>query len=275
MASVRTETSHRPITFVERRRVWRQQNGDPLRSIDPSVTLIIPVLDEADGVREIFPRIPPMVRQLIVVDGGSRDDTVKVVRRLRPNAEVVRQRGRGKGAALKTGLALAESELIVTMDGDGSMRPEDIPAFVAKLVEGHDFVKGSRALPGAGSDDFTRLRQWGNTGLTRIANVIFGSSYTDLTFGYDAYWRSTIEHLGELADGFEFEIQAAIRAATVGMRIAEVPAHEPARVGGASKLNPISDGWAILRIILAETSPRRATRLGPALEARSTAVSGV
>lgn len=270
-----TEATHQPISFFERRRVRRQRSGDSLLSIDPSVTLIIPVLDEANGLREVLPRIPPVVQQLIVVDGGSRDETMKVVRRLSPSAELVRQRGRGKGAALKTGLALAEHELIVTMDGDGSMRPEEIPAFVAKLREGHDFVKGSRALPGAGSGDFTWLRRWGNAGLTRTANVIFGSSYTDLTFGYDAYWRATIDHLGQLADGFEFEIQAAIRAATVGMRVAEVPTYEPARVGGASKLNPMSDGWAILRIILAETSPRRATRFGPVLDAKSRAVDGV
>jgi hypothetical protein len=148
------------------------------------------------------------------------------------------------------------------MDADGSMHPEDIPQFVDRLVEGCDFVKGSRVLPGAGSDDFTALRRAGNTGLTRLANLIFGSAYTDITFGFNGYWRSTAEHLGQLADGFEFEIQLAIRAATVGMRTGEVPTHEPPRIGGESKLHPMRDGFAILKILLAEASPRRATRFG-------------
>ena len=118
-------------------------------------------------------------------------------------------------------------------------------------------------LPGAGSDDFTRVRRMGNTALTRVGNLVFGSRYTDLTFGFNAYWRPTMpQHLGTLADGFEFEIQAALRAASVGMRTSEVPTYEPARVGGESKLNPITDGLAILRVLLSEASPRKGVKLG-------------
>lgn len=241
----------------------------PRRAADraPSVSLIMPALNEADGLRIVLPRIPAEIDQVIVVDGRSTDDTVDVVRELRPDAQIVRQQGRGKGNALKNGLAVADGNILVTMDCDGSMNPEDIPAFLDALHEGANFVKGSRALPGAGSADFTRLRRAGNDALTKFANSLFGASYTDITFGFNAYWRSTIRHLGRLADGFEFEIQAAVRAVTVGMRTAEVPAHEPARVGGASKLNPLKDGSAILKIILAEASPRRAVQLGAAYEA--------
>ncbi len=233
----------------------------------PQVSLILPALNEADGLRAVLPRIPSIVDNVIVVNGPSTDDTVEVVHKLRPDALLVQQTGRGKGNALKHGLAVADGDIIVTMDADGSMNPEDIVLFVTQLLQGADFVKGSRSLPGGGSSDFTRLRRFGNDVLTRIANVIFGASYTDITYGYNAYWRSTIRHLGRLADGFEFEIQAAVRATTVGMRTAEVPAHEPARVGGESKLNPVSDGIAILKVLVAEASPRRAARLGAAYEA--------
>jgi glycosyltransferase involved in cell wall biosynthesis len=233
----------------------------------PRVSLILPALDEAEGLRVVLPRIPDVVDDVIVVNGPSTDDTLEVVRALRPDALVVRQSGRGKGNALKHGLAVADGDIIVTMDADGSMQPEDIALFVRKLLDGADFVKGSRSLPGGGSSDFTLIRRIGNDGLTRLANAIFGAAYTDITYGFNAYWRSTIRHLGQLADGFEFEIQAAVRATTVGMRTAEVPTHEPARVGGVSKLNPISDGIAILRVLLMEASPRRAARLGAAYEA--------
>jgi Glycosyl transferase family 2 len=232
----------------------------------PRVSLILPALNEAEGLGTVLPRIPDTVNDVIVVNGPSTDNTVAVVRHLRPDALIVQQLGRGKGNALKHGLAVADGDIIVTMDADGSMNPEDIVHFVTKLRDGADFVKGSRSLPGGGSSDFTPLRRAGNEVLTRIANVIFGACYTDITYGFNAYWCSTIRHLGQLADGFEFEIQAAVRATTVGMRTAEVATHEPARVGGVSKLKPFADGTAILRVLMMEASPRRAARLGAAYE---------
>jgi glycosyltransferase involved in cell wall biosynthesis len=247
-------------TFFQRRRSRDSQgSGDEVTT--PSVSLVIPALNEAQGLRAILPRVPLVVGQLIVVDGGSTDATVDVVLEMAPNATVIRQSGRGKGDALKCGIAAARGEIIVTMDADGSMNPEDIELFVAQLCAGMDFVKGSRVLPRAGSADFTHLRRIGNAALTHFGNLVFGSHYTDLTFGFNAYWRPTIQHLGELADGFEFEIQAALRAASIGMCTSEVPTYEPARVGGESKLNPFSDGLAILRIILSEASPRKGVKL--------------
>jgi glycosyltransferase involved in cell wall biosynthesis len=254
-------------TFFQRRPFrLRAVDGraEPPSPEGPSISLVIPALNEADGLIHLLPRVPRLVSELIVVDGGSTDGTVRIVREIRPDATVLRQSGKGKGDALKCGIAEARGEIIVTMDADGSMNPEDIPRFVASLLAGHDFVKGSRMLAGGGSADFTRLRRAGNSALTRVGNIIFGSSYTDITFGFNAYWRPTIMHLGELADGFEFEIQAALRAASVGMRTAEVATHEPARVGGVSKLNPLTDGLAILRIILCEASPRKGMKLGAA-----------
>jgi glycosyltransferase involved in cell wall biosynthesis len=247
-------------TFFQRRRF---QNPYALAdgAARMSVSLVIPALNEAHGLRVILPSVPAIVGELIVVDGGSTDATIDVVREMAPHATVIRQTGRGKGNALKCGIAAARGEIIVTMDADGSMNPQDIHRFVADLHAGMDFVKGSRVLPGAGSADFTWLRRMGNTALTRFGNIVFGSRYTDLTYGFNAYWRPTIQHLGALADGFEFEIQAALRAASVGMRTSEVPTYERVRVGGVSKLNPFTDGLAILRIILSEASPRKGVKL--------------
>jgi glycosyltransferase involved in cell wall biosynthesis len=260
-------------TLFQRYR-FQGSEAPPGRTAGPSVSLVIPALNEAHGLRAILPRVPSVVGQLIVVDGGSTDETVEVVREITPEATIIRQTGRGKGDALKCGIAAARGEIIVTMDGDGSMNPEDIHRFLAELLAGMDFVKGSRVLPRAGSADFTWLRRIGNAALTRFANLVFGCKYTDLTFGFNAYWRPAIQHLGALADGFEFEIQAALRATSVGMRTSEVPTYEPARLGGASKLNPFTDGLAILRIILSEASPRTGVKLAVSPPPTSTDVGG-
>ena len=242
----------RPCTPYEQRTVERLRE----RSID--VTVVIPALNEADGLSLILPAIPAFVNELIVVDGGSNDDTLRVIGRLYPSAVRIRQRGRGKGDAIKAGLAASTGDIVVTMDADGSMNPADIVPAVGALLDGCDFVKGSRALAGAGSDDFTPLHRLGNWALTALSNVVFGSGYTDLTYGFNAYWRRVMLNADTLSDGFEFEIQAAIRASRSGLLLAsESPLLGTA--GSVSKLNPMRDGWAIARILASEALPRSVT----------------
>jgi glycosyltransferase involved in cell wall biosynthesis len=224
-----------------------------------SVSLIIPTLNEVRGVRRVLPAVPTWLHEIIVVDGGSTDGTVDAVRKICPAAKVIDQRSRGKGGAIKEGLRASTGTIVVTMDADGSMDPGDIVAAVHALLDGADFVKGSRELPGAGSADFTRLRRFGNQMLTRFANFMFGDRWTDITYGFNAYWRTIMVNIDVLSDGFEFEIQAAARAARTGLRTAEVPCFEAPRVGGHSKLNPMRDGWNILRLLLNEAKPRTPT----------------
>ena len=234
----------------------------PLRSVAQTadafrVSLIIPALNEAQALHHVLTDVPSLIDEVIVVDGHSTDGTLDVVAAVCPSAICVTQPGKGKGDALKYGLSLATGDIVVTMDADGSMTLGDVPPMVEQLLDGCDFVKGSRVMPGAGSDDFTVLRRFGNWFLTRVTNIVYGVDYTDITYGFNAYWRHVVVNPDALADGFQFEIQAAIHAGRAGLRTAEVPCHEQARVGGASKLHPLRDGWRILRAILAEASPRR------------------
>src|SRR5919199_533451 len=153
----------------------------------PLVTVVIPTLNEAPNLREVLPRLPN-VHEVIVVDGGSTDDTVVVARELWPGVRVIAQRGRGKGDALCSGFAAARGEVIVMLDADGSARPEEIPVFVDVLCKGADFAKGSRFLDGGGSADITRLRRLGNWFFSVTVNGLFGTRYTDLCYGYNAFW---------------------------------------------------------------------------------------
>ncbi len=87
------------------------------------------------------------------------------------------------------------------------------PRFVEALTHGADFAKGSRFLPGGGSDDMPRLRRVGNAGAVRLTNVLFGTRYTDITYGYNAVWRDKSGALAVEIDGWAMEIVGNIRAA--------------------------------------------------------------
>ncbi|ORT52324.1 glycosyltransferase family 2 protein, partial [Frankia sp. KB5] len=122
----------------------------------PSVSVVIPALNEARNLREVFGRLP-VDAEIILVDGNSTDDTVRLARELRPDVVVVRQTRYGKGNAMACGFAVASGDIVVTLDADGSADPAEIPSFVAALVQGADFVKGTRFAHRGGSNDITLL----------------------------------------------------------------------------------------------------------------------
>ena len=225
------------------------------------VTVVLPTLNEAIAAPALLSDVPAWVDEVIVVDGPSTDGTLEAVAEACPSAVRLVQQGAGKGDAIKQGLAAATGDIVVTMDADGSMSLADAGRMVDKLLEGYDFVKGSRALPGGGSADFTPARKLGSWALTRFAGVIFGAEYTDITYGFNAYWRRMIVDTASLSDGFQFEVQAAIRAVRAGLRTAEVSCFEEPRVGGESKLHAALDGWRILKAIVGETGPRRRVKV--------------
>lgn len=200
----------------------------------------------------MLPRIPTDVFEVILVDGHSTDDTVAVARAVLPSIRIVPQQGRGKGAALRTGFAAAKGDIIVMIDADGSTQPEEIPAFVAKLLDGHDFVKGSRFMAGGGTADMSRLRALGNWGFTQLTRVFFGGSYTDLCYGYNAFWRRIVPMLELTGTGFEIETMMNIRALRANLKVAEVPSFEAPRIHGESNLRTFPDGWRVLKTIVRE-----------------------
>jgi glycosyltransferase involved in cell wall biosynthesis len=237
----------------------------------PSVSVVIPTLNEERNLPHVFARLPRDLAQVVLVDGGSVDRTVEVARELLPSITVVRQTRSGKGNALACGFAACTGEIIVMIDADGSTDPAEIPEFVAALLAGADFAKGSRFRAGGGSDDITWLRRLGNGGLNTVVNTLFGTRFTDLCYGYNAFWRRLLPVLGlpglDLAaptnggklwgDGFEIETLINIRVGAGGYRIAEVPSHEAPRLHGESNLRTFRDGQRVLRTILQEYRRRR------------------
>jgi glycosyltransferase involved in cell wall biosynthesis len=233
------------------------------RRDSPRVSVVIPTLNEERNLPGVLARLPAGVHQLIVVDGRSSDQSVAVVRRLWPRALVLTQSGTGKGDALALGFAAATGDIVVTLDADGSTDPAELPRYVAALTAGADLAKGSRFLEGAGSADLTRTRRVGARALTGVVNLLFSTGYTDLCYGYTAFWRDRLDQIS-VAAGFEVEASMSISAARAGLVVAEVPSFERARVHGATKLRTVRDGTRVLGEILAARFRRRPVTTAPA-----------
>ncbi len=230
----------------------------------PLVSVVVPAKNEAANLRHVLPLLNDSY-EVVLVDGHSVDGTVAVARELRPNVVVVEQTRKGKGNALAAGFLAATGDIIVMLDADGSADPAEIPRFVEALVNGADFAKGSRFAAGGGSLDITYLRKWGNEGLNFVANRLFKTRFTDLCYGYNAFWRDLVSALqlppldapapesGMLwGDGFEIETLINCRFAAAKVEITEVPSVELARIHGESNLRTWADGSRVLRTLIAE-----------------------
>ena len=233
----------------------------PIRSYQPisatlaiaaTVTVVIPARNEAANLPHVFASLPSWVDEIIVVDGHSVDGTVAVTRELCSRARVIAQTGRGKGDALQAGFNAATGDIIVSMDADGSTDGAEIIQFVGALLTGADFAKGSRFSGSGGSEDITPIRRTGNRVLGMLVNRMFRTQFTDLCYGYNAFWARHLEALHIDCTGFEVETLMNIRAAKAGLRIQEVPSIERPRLYGESNLSAVGDGWRILRLIAQE-----------------------
>ncbi|WP_199513694.1 glycosyltransferase family 2 protein [Nucisporomicrobium flavum] len=249
-------------------------------ALSPTVTVVIPALNEEDNLPLVLENLPALVDEVVVVDGRSDDDTVAVAREVRPDAVVVRQTRSGKGNALACGFAAASGDIVVTVNADGSADPGEIPRFVDALLSGAEAAHGSRFRYGGDHRDALPGERLGHTVLSRVVNLLFRTRFTDLSCGYNAYWRELLPVLdlpgpdvpglkrGRRAwgDGPEIETLITVRMATRGLRVVEVATVGYPRIHGDRPRRPWPAAWRILRTIVTEYSRR--WRRAPVLPAR-------
>ena len=212
------------------------------------VTLVVPTLNEIHGVKQIMPRIrPEWYDQLIAIDGGSTDGTVKYMEE--QGYCVVTQQQKGMRQAYLEALPHLDGDIIVTFSPDGNSIPELIPQLVQKMKEGYDMVIVSRYAVNARSYDDNLLTALANKMFNVITNFLFRAKYTDAMVIYRAFKRELIETLDldkessfRLAEKMgwttmSWELLLSIRCAKRKLRVAEIPGDEPPRIGGPSRVH--------------------------------------
>lgn len=222
-------------------------SGDPSEVCAPglSVGVVIPARDEQEGIARVLADLPrrlvngrqtgAVVGQVVVVDNGSTDDTAARAREA--GAEVVSEPRKGYGRACLAGIAaLGECDTVVFLDGDYSDHPQELARLLRPMwADGADFVIGSRVLglrqPGA----LPLQSRLGNLLATSLIRLLFGVSYTDLG-PFRAISRQALEQLEMEDRDFGWTVEMQIKAAKMGLRIAEVPVSYRRRIG-ASKIS--------------------------------------
>lgn len=253
------------LSHIQADNIARQNSAGsnpPLALTQPhcSVSVVIPALNEAENIPHVLARLPQGLHEVLLVDGQSIDNTVAAARAVYPDIRIVQQEGRGKGAALRSGFAAATGDIIVMIDADCSTDPAEIPAYVGTLLAGADFAEGSRFLQGGGTADMPIHRRLGNQAFVLLVRMLFGGRYSDLCYGYNAFWARVLPLLELDGDGFEIETMMNVRALQAGLRIAEVPSFEDKRRYGLGRLRTIPDGWRVLKTIFVERFKRPSRR---------------
>lgn len=221
------------------------------------ITLLVPTLNEIEGMKEIMPRVnPAWVDQILVVDGQSTDGTADYAREM--GYDVVVQKKKGMRHAYMEALPHVTGDVILTFSPDGNSIPELIPDCITKFKEGYDMVIVSRYKDDAKSYDDTLVTSFGNKLFTTLISLIHGFDYTDAMVIYRIYHKSLIQELDldkdesyEIEEKFfsttvSWEPLLSIRAAKRKLNIAEIPGDEPARDGGVAKLQVLRWGAAYM-----------------------------
>ena len=220
-------------------------------------SLIILTLNEIEGVRTLYDRIPlDAVDECFVVDGGSIDGTVEFFRE--KGIKVVPQEIKGRGEAFQIAVREAKGDYLIFFSPDGNEDPGDIPKLLELLAMGYDIAIASRFLSGSqNEEDDLRFpwRAWANRAFTFIANIIWNTNrnyITDTINGYRAIKKEAFNKLNISAPGFVIEYQMSIRAMKLGLKVVEIPTVEGQRIGGVSTAKSIPTGLLFLRFLLKE-----------------------
>ncbi len=222
------------------------------------VAFIVPTYNEGGTIREVLERIEALDldRQVIVVDDGSTDDTPLILREWessRPWATVLRQRNRGKGAAIRAGLAHVDREIVVIQDADMEYDPAEVPALVEPIASGAaDVVFGSRLSGGRPQRAHMFWHLVGNRCLSLMTNVLYNTTLSDMETGYKAFRTEVLRSLDLRRSGFTIEPEITAKICKRKLRIYEMPISYYGRSYAEGKKITWRDGFSAVSVLVAE-----------------------
>ncbi|MHC1565084.1 MAG: S-layer glycoprotein N-glycosyltransferase AglJ [Candidatus Syntropharchaeales archaeon] len=207
------------------------------------VLILIPTLNEADSIGSLIRDFKELgFSNILVIDGNSTDATREIAKS--EGAEVILQKGKGKGMAVRQAFEIADSEILVMIDGDGTYLPSDVTKLLEPIIEGRaDHVIGNR-LKTYDKGAFTRLNLIGNRILNKIFGMLYGEWLNDILSGYRVFTKEAYKGLELKESGFGIETEITAETIKKDMRIIELPITYKAR-SGTTKLKPIRDGGRI------------------------------
>lgn len=214
------------------------------------VSIIIPAYNEEDSIVRTILEVKklPLNKEIIIIDDGSKDRTVELVRNIEGVKLIKHSVNRGRGAAIKSGIKNSGGDIICTQDADMEQLPSDIPRLIQPILDKEaDAVYGSRFKNLNGSS--TILRIWGNIFFAFLGSVLFRQRLTDIYTGSKCYRRTIFERIQLQSDGFEQEVEILAKLARNKMRIVEIPIEYSFRTLGVSKMK-LRDGIVGLFTIL-------------------------
>lgn len=211
---------------------------------EKKITVVIPCLNEEEGVAKVLKRIPEFVDEVIVVDNGSTDKTAEISRRM--GARVIEENVRGYGRAYKTGLYKAKGDIIVTLDGDHSYPVDALSYLLEALLNAEvGFISASR-FPIQNPQSMAFKNYVGNKILSFVTSVLFLRRFRDSQSGMWIFYKDALEKMELRSDGMSFSEEIKIEAHLdnrIGFK--EIPINYSNRAGEV-KLKPWRDGWSNL-----------------------------
>ena len=225
-------------------------------------TLLVPIINEIVGLKQIMPQIDKgWVDEIVILDGGSTDGSVEYARS--QGYAVVIQKEKGLRNGYLEALPFIHGDVIITFSPDGNSIASLVPALIAKMKEGYDMVIVSRYLSGAVSQDDDAITAFGNWLFTALINLLHGGHYTDSMVMFRAFKRELISALDldrestyapEIFFGtrISWEPILSVRCAKRKLKVGEIPGDEPPRLGGERKLQVVRWGAAYMAQVFRE-----------------------
>lgn len=219
------------------------------------LSVVIPAYNEEENIEEILVKTRATMEtlqfpyEIIVVNDGSTDKTSFVAEKHKVTV-VSNGRNQGKAHALRMGLEKATGDILITMDADGSHRPEEIKKLIVPLLNGADVVMGSRFLGKRKKDAVKRLHIIGNHLFNLMIFILTKKRITDSQTGFRAFTRKVCKETEITSKGYEVETELTVKALRNGYSVQEEQITCEKRREGCSHLNPLRDGIKILKTII-------------------------